>query len=76
MTYRPPHKTLEKTSYQLQSNSLDSYGGKSMPEKNRGSPISVTYHDGKTKIVDGNRIVTFEDLARIKSAERATSFPW
>jgi hypothetical protein len=71
MTYRPPHKTPEKTSYDLPSNPLDNHG-----EKNRGKPVSVTYNNGKPKIVDGNKIVTFGDLARIKHVKHATSIPW
>lgn len=71
MTYRPPHKTPEKISYCSPSNLSDSHG-----EKNRDKPVSVTYNDGKTKIVDGGRPVTFEDLARIKHVEYATSFSW
>lgn len=71
MTYRPPRGTTEKFSYCSPSNPLDSHR-----EKNRDKPVSVTYHDGKTKIVDGNKIVTFGDLARIKHVEYATSIPW
>lgn len=73
MTYMPPRKTPEKISYCSCSpnNSLDS-----RKEKNRGKSVLVTYHDDKKEIVNGDKLVKFEDLARIKHIEYANSKLW
>lgn len=68
MSYQPPHKRMEKTTYGINP-AKPWLNSQSNNKKMASNPVLVTYVDGKTTLSDSNTPVSLGDLARIRNVQ-------